>query len=356
MRIRTFLLHTLCLLMLLALAGCLSKGTTSTEGLGAVDPGSTPKTPDATVIKADVIALYAPQGFTSVEIGTTATLTYILANVGTENATIDGISITGARLALGSDTCTSQVLSPGQTCNLSIGFSPLVQSFGTANFMVNFHGASTAAKSITQWFSYDSVPTNPDISITPNTWDFGQVATSGTATKTFLVSNLSSGAATFVAPSLTGAGFAITANTCTGQTLTSASTPCSVTIRFSPTYPGAILGQFTLNYTNASGAPMTKALSLTGYGDLPQPTLTISPTPLNFGNVATNASALQYFTVSNNTSAAANVGTITIAGAGFSINSNTCNATVLGAAANCQISIRFAPAVTGASAGSFTVP
>lgn len=341
--------------MLISLSGCLSKGTNSTEGIGA-RVTETPASPDSSVPKADIVALYSPQGFTAVEIGTTAALTYILANVGTENAVIDSISVTGVQISATGDTCSTQVLSPGQTCNLTLSFSPLVPSLGTANYRVTFHGVKTAAKTITQYFTFDSNPANPDIVITPNTWDFGQISTGGNGTKTFLVSNQSSGSATFGVPNLTGTGFTITANTCTGQTLTIASSPCSVTLRFAPTYPGAILGQFTFNYTNASGNPMTKALSLTGYGDLPQPTLSISPTPLNFGNVATNASALQYFTVSNNTSAAASVGIITVAGAGFFINSNTCNSVILGGAANCQISIRFTPTVIGASAGSFNVP
>ncbi len=97
-------------------------------------------------------------------------------------------------------------------------------------------------------------------------------------------------------------------------------------------------------------------ISISGVGNSPQPTLTLSPSPYNFGNVATNTFGSQAIQVSNNTTVSATIGTPSVSGTGYSISASTCTSVVLGAAQNCTITVKFTPTSTGAVSGTLTVP
>jgi parallel beta-helix repeat protein len=81
--------------------------------------------------------------------------------------------------------------------------------------------------------------------------------------------------------------------------------------------------------------------------------VTVAPTALNFGSVATGStSSAQTVTVSNSTSSAASVSSIA-AGGDFA-QTNTCGSSIA-AGASCTVSVTFTPTATGSRTGTLTV-
>jgi hypothetical protein len=89
------------------------------------------------------------------------------------------------------------------------------------------------------------------------------------------------------------------------------------------------------------------------YPPYPSSGVSVSPTALNFGSVATGSkSSAQTVTVSNPTGSAAAVSSITATG-DFS-QTNTCGSSIA-AGGSCTVSVTFAPTATGSRTGTLTV-
>ena len=89
------------------------------------------------------------------------------------------------------------------------------------------------------------------------------------------------------------------------------------------------------------------------YPPYPNSGVTVAPTALNFGSVATGTtSTAQTVTVSNPTSAAAPVSSIAVTGA-FA-ETSTCG-TSIAAGGSCTVSVTFKPTAAGSATGSLTV-
>jgi hypothetical protein len=89
------------------------------------------------------------------------------------------------------------------------------------------------------------------------------------------------------------------------------------------------------------------------YPPYPNSGVTVAPSALSFGSVATGTtSAAQTVTVSNPTSSAASVSSISVSG-DFT-QTNTCGSSIA-ANGSCTVSVKFAPTVTGTRTGSLTV-
>ena len=151
---------------------------------------------------------------------------------------------------------------------------------------------------------------------------------------------------TYVVQEQVGGGATITNSTATGTLGPAAVYNCGV--GFTLTDGGGNSGIFgstaCTQVTNPTFPPY-----LPDNGSL----ISISPTTLGFGTVATGStSAAQTVTVTNSGSAAAPVGGIATTG-DFS-QTNTCG-TSIAAGGSCTVSVRFAPAATGSRAGSLTV-
>jgi hypothetical protein len=298
------------------------------------------------------------QNFAVTSIGQTTTLLLTFVNTGTDTALIDSAAVQGTEVSKQLDLCSGTSLAPSDTCAVTLSFTPLSLSSIVGTFTLGYRGRVTGTAYTTRT-SFDAISAYPQpaLSAAPASWDFGVVATGTTVSKSLIISNANSGAASFQASTIAGSGYAVSVDNCNGiSNFTSASAVCTITVTFTPAVPGAVLGQLTLNYRNSANASLTSVIALSGYGDLPQPTLTLSPNSHSFGSVATNSNSMQPITVANNSSSSATLGTLTIAGSGFTINSTNCNNVVLTAGANCTATLKFAPVSLGSVSGTLTVP
>jgi hypothetical protein len=350
-------LPLLLILPLILANACVSKGSADTlAGSDAVAP-ATPKA-DRPLLIAGTNGLAF--GLTSVGVAVNLPLTII--NAGSDVAVVSPLTISASlgpssAISLSSDTCSGQTLIIGQSCTVTVNFSPSATGGFSGFVSASYLGGVTSTSSYSLPIAYTGFSSlaQPVVASAPASWDFGTLATAATSSKTLTISNSSTGNAIFQAATITGSGYTITSDNCNTQTLTS-STTCTITIQFSPLFPGSSLGVLTLNYQNLSGSPGIKTVPLSAIGNVPQPVLTLSPNPQNFNNVATNSYATQVISIANNTSVSATIGTATVSGSGYTIVGNTCNSIVLGASANCSVTVRFTPGSLGAVAGTLTVP
>lgn len=183
---------------------------------------------------------------------------------------------------------------------------------------------------------------------------FGQVGMSDSASQTLIIMNAGVksaqvGAITISLP----AAFSVTSNACSATTLATGSS-CNITIQYSPSATGVQAASFALAYQD-DGSSRSLVVPMTGTGGV-NPELTFSESPYNFGNVPVGNTRSHVFTVSNNTTAAASVGTSAISGANFSLAGQTCHFIILQPAATCTITVAFnAPSIASFPA-TLTVP
>ncbi|HEV2136394.1 MAG TPA: choice-of-anchor D domain-containing protein [Terracidiphilus sp.] len=126
---------------------------------------------------------------------------------------------------------------------------------------------------------------------------------------------------------------------------------CAIQVEFSPTAAGARTGQITIS-ANVYGGQL--AADLTGTG-IPAGLFTVTPTSLDFGNVAVGAaSAPLPVDVSNASTTAIRINNIGIS-APFVLVSNSCGATSVAAQSDCQMQIGFLPTQNGPATGTLTL-
>ena len=145
----------------------------------------------------------------------------------------------------------------------------------------------------------------------------------------------------------TSADYGMT-TTC-GSTLGSLAT-CTITITFSPTYPGAINGQLTIQ---GSVTGNYLIVPITGTGQFP---MAVSPASLNLGTVAIGStSAPQTVTVTNQLSSTLSF-TFSATGNYNAVGSGTtpCGSSLSGGA-KCTVAVTLTPTQSGAINGSFIV-
>jgi CSLREA domain-containing protein len=197
----------------------------------------------------------------------------------------------------------------------------------------------------------------------PPLFDFGNVFTDVPHNNTVTLFNAGDGPLNIITVATPLAPFSIAANTCTVPLALGES--CTVTERFAPTVAGLATGTF--NITSNDPVNTTVPVALQGTGSLvpvPGIAVTDSIAPANdnsvpFGNVLLGGSADATITVTNDGTANLVIGQIATANplaAPFTITGNTCSGATVAPAANCTLTVRFAPTASGAASDTFDIP
>jgi hypothetical protein len=281
---------------------------------------------------------FSPSGisFGSQTAGTTSAPSDItLTNTGLSSLFVGSIGLSGEF----SETHNCQPLnglSPGESCVISVRFSPtagglrsgqltIVSNSGSTN-TVNLSGNGTGALTLStvpvifsdQRIGTTSADTNLNLS---NTGSVGMTVSGIVMFGDFSSSN--------DCPAMLGPG-----------------SSCTISIRFSPTTRGPLTGGMIVNALNT---PQTVLLSGRGLAS----TLSFSSTFLQFSAlVIGNTSAPQTTTVTNTGDLAVAINSLSITG-DFS-GTSTCGAQ-LAISSTCTISVVFSPTATGTRTGSITL-
>ena len=284
---------------------------------------------------------------------TSAPLTVTVENTGNTFLNFNSLnfSATGPYSVTGG-TCEQETdggYSPGETCTLTVTFTPTTTGPQTGSISVASN--ALASPSTIDLQGSGTAAAAPTATLSPTTLSFGGVTTGVTSTaQTVTLSNTGTAALAISGITIGGANptdFAET-NTC-GKSLAAEAT-CTIVVTFTPASAASFAATVSVA-DNAIGSPQTVTLS--GSGTAPAlPIAALSPTTENFGNVVSSVkSSAQTLTLSNTGNATLNISGITIGGSNPSdfADTTTCGET-LAAGASCTIAVTFTPT----SVASFT--
>ncbi len=223
--------------------------------------------------------------------------------------------------------------------------------FPTANpFQIQYGGSSDAFVSAVNGL------TLPLINVSPRSLSFTDTAVGSTSTLPVTVSNAGDATLTFTSITATTSSsstseFSADTSAC-GQSLAPAAT-CIVNVTFRPAASGFQSGALTFT-DNAAFSP--QQMSLSGNGT--QPTISISPTSLAFGNqgIATTSPA-QNVTVTNTGSAPLVIQSVVPTPSDYAVSNNTCpsSSSSLAAGSNCVVSVTFTPSASNSIPGALAI-
>src|SRR5467141_1932861 len=271
---------------------------------------------------------------------TSAGQTVTLTNTGTGTLNIGSIAPSAGY----ADTTTcGATLAAGSNCTISVTFRPTTAAAFTGAITI-----TDTASGSPHTIGLTGTGTGPMVSLSPASLTFGfqQISTTSAAQSVTLSNK---GNATLNITSIVPSGDYGQTNTC-GASVAAAGN-CTISVTFTPTATGTRTGAITIT-DNASGSPRT--VSLTGSGaTVIAPAVTLSPSPVGFGNQALNTSSVaQNVTLTNTGTGTLNL--TSIVPSGDYADTTTCAAT-LAAGSNCTISVTFTPTAPGTRTGAITI-
>ncbi|MGH9738128.1 MAG: beta strand repeat-containing protein [Candidatus Acidiferrales bacterium] len=173
---------------------------------------------------------------------------------------------------------------------------------------------------------------------------FGGVVVGSSSTLSLTVTNTGTATVNISQAAISGAAFSIVGGN--PSSTIPAGQSSTVQVRFAPQSAGAATGSLTVT-SDATDSPM--AVSLAGTGTLP--TLTLSPTALNFNNVTIGQTSSESVSLINNGNANLLLTAATVTGNGFAISGLSLPKT-LPAGQSITLGVQFTPTSARAASGS----
>jgi hypothetical protein len=152
--------------------------------------------------------------------------------------------------------------------------------------------------------------------------------------------------------------FSKAADNCSKRNLATGAS-CTLAARFSPTSSGSKTAILSIPSTDPDENPFNVALSGTGV-TAGNPEITVTPTALDFGNVALGVTSQnQIVTVKNDGTANLTLGAISVGGTNanqFSKAADNCSKKTLTPGATCTVAARFRPTSDGLKTAGLNIP
>jgi len=279
--------------------------------------------------------------FGSVEVGSNQTLTETLTNSGGSSVTVTQVSPTGTGYSV-SGLSLPLTLTAGQSQGFSVIFTPSVAGNSSGNLAI-VSNASNASLNVP--LSGNGLAPG-SLAPSPSSLSFGNVQVGNNQQLSQTLTNSGGVNVNISQASVGGTGF-----TMSGLNPPLTLTPgqhYTFTVTFTPPSTGNDSGSVSI-VSNASNPNLSIPLSGTGT-PVPQGTLAVTPTSLDFGNVVVGTNSQL-------------TGTLTASGEGVTVSSDILNGTAyalsgisfpvtIPAGQHVQFTITFTPAGTGTASGS----
>jgi archaellum component FlaF (FlaF/FlaG flagellin family) len=282
-----------------------------------------------------------PLNFGTVMVGSSSTQTVTLTNNGAAKFTLSKVSTSGAGFTI-SGLSTPEVLSPGQSAQLTVVFKPTSAAQESVNLLVaiNAQGPQTAG-------SLNGTGSTSLLSVTPSVVGFGNVSVGSPVTQPLRLTNGGSASVAIKSVSATGGGFSISGLT-TPQTLTPGES-VNFMAEFNPKVAGSDTG--TISIITAS-TPVNVGLNGVGVSSAPQ--LVASSTSLSFGSVTIGNSPSLQVTLKNTGTASAEISNVSLTGSSYTLSGVT-SKVVLAPDQSATLTVDFDPKTTGSLPGTVTI-
>jgi Abnormal spindle-like microcephaly-assoc'd, ASPM-SPD-2-Hydin len=293
----------------------------------------------------------SPLNFPTVTVDGNSERQVIVANESEAAVVIYGVNIEGAGSSSfntnGSNCGTS--LNPGQSCNISIRFSP--SSEGEQRAFLHVRSEGNPGEQIVELFGI-SAP--PQFSFEPESYEFGlQPVNEGNTQTTMQLRNTGEGPAQ-ASLEIAGSGsndFSIGTSDCYGATL-APNEACSIEVHFNPNQTGFYEAEVRARANN--GATFSAEVSGTGG----RAVLSGTPNPADFGEATVGSSAVtRTITMTNSGDLSGGFFLALISGgdgSSFQLLEEDCTAARLEPGGSCTALVGFQPASPGAKNAKLT--
>jgi subtilisin family serine protease len=229
-----------------------------------------------------------------------------ISNVGDGDLDIGSLSLAGADFIISRDNCSNTTVAAGANCTVTITFTPSSEGAKTATVSIPSNDSDTPTATVTLTGNgIEAVQLLPDISVTPMSYDFGDVLVGESGTKRLTISNVGDTDLNIGSLSMAGADF-ISRDNCS-NTSVAAGANCTVTITFTPSSEGA--KTVTVSIPSNDPDTATVEVNLTGHGLIEEQVAT--PTPATCQLYAVQDEGLnnsQFFTINPDDGQVSNLG------------------------------------------------
>ena len=305
-------------------------------------PGATTPSPDITVSPLS-------HEYGNVAVGQSGSQIFNVRNDGTADLAVSATALGGSNPSQFSITSGggSFALTPGGSRNITIGFSPSTVGAKSASLDITSDDPDEALISVS--LSGTGTLLEPDITVSPPSHDYGNVAVGQSGGQVFNVRNDGTANLSVSATSLGGADpghFIIAAGG--GSFVLSPGGSRDITVNFTPSSVGA--RSASLEITSDDPDEGLASAGLSGVGTLLEPDITVSPTSHGYGTVTLGQSASQAFNVRNDGTTDLSVTSTSLGGANpgdFDTSSGGGNF-VLSPGASRDVIVSFSPISVGA--------
>jgi hypothetical protein len=289
-----------------------------------------------------------------------------ISNTGNSPVTFSGFALAGANagdFSVTGNTCPSSptTLIAGANCSISVTFTPSAVGARTASIAIT-DNATGSPQSI--GLTGTGQVTNMTLSFNPTSLTFAALTIhDSSAQQGFTIFSTGTAAVTLSSIAITGTNasdFSIASTTCPPSSSTlAAGSNCAVYVVFTPSAAGTRTASVTIT-DSATGSPQTVAL--TGTGQSPSTTVSISPanitftTPQNIGVVSAQSGA----TITNTGTGPVLFNSFVLGGADpgdFTITENTCPNPPANLTTNqsCAVYVTFTPSAAGTRTATITI-
>jgi len=297
---------------------------------------------NATTAQPGLTLSPASFNFGSVVDGQTKSQTITLSNPGTAVLTVASLSVTGSAYSV-SGLTTPATVPAGASAIFSVLFAPTTNGALSGTVSV----ASDAPNSPNLLaLSGTGTAATVTVAANPGSLTFSNVNAGSSSSQSVTVSNTGNTAVTLSQITVNAKDFQISGlntpvNLAVGQN-------AAMAVSFSPTAAEHVSGNITL--LNSAGTTTVIAVS----GSAIQPTLTITPSSANFGNVTVGLPATQTFQLMNSGTATLTATQVGVAGSGFTIGTLSLPITLSPGQAT-TFNVQFDPASAGNATGNLSI-
>ncbi|WP_232703277.1 Ig-like domain-containing protein [Halobacterium wangiae] len=326
--------------------------TWTPDAVGTYDvsiEGLPPVEVTVTEASADPVLSQTTLDFGDVDTGDHLDRLVQVKNEGTETLYLDGAQLSGTHPGDYSILSVSQTnVNPGDSATIWLRFAPTASGTRTATLEVDtlFSGALTGTLTGT------GVAPAPNASVTPTSYDFGDVPVGQTATTNVTLTNDGAGPLSYDGVTNSGhSAFEVTAGN--ESRVLAVGDSHEFTVSFAPETESS-LGTNLNVLTDDPEAPSV-GVSVSGTG-VPTPSVTVTPSSLDFGNVSVGSAATANVTIGNDGDAP-----LAVHGASFETSFLTFSvvsgggSTVVAPGETHNVTVRFAPLRQGPAATSLPI-
>jgi hypothetical protein len=292
--------------------------------------------------QAHLSANPASVNFGSLLVNSNASVSITLTNTGTGSVAISGGSASGTGYSMNGLVPTT--LTAGQSTLFTVKFAPTVAGPASGNVSIT---SDAPGSPLTIPLSGIGTESQPQLTISPASVAFGNVAVSSNSSQNVTLTNAGSGPLNITSATASGTGFSVTG---LGAQTINAGASVTFAAKFSPASTGSVNGSISIS-SDAPGSPATIALSGTGV----QSQLGANPSSASLGTVVMGNSNSQTISLTNGGTAAVSISQANATGTGFSISGMPALPMTINAGGSATFNAVFTPTTTGSVTGSVSV-